>query len=102
MVHPTPELYCLLHRKLAFPVCEEIFFTCSALHTSGNKSFVDLFKRPPALVSPLRPGQQRMVQDPLTIKIRDAESLHGAHVRIGLDRNWNHLAFEPMGRETMA
>jgi ATP-dependent Clp protease ATP-binding subunit ClpB len=51
---------------------------------------------------PLKRALQRMVQDPLAIKILDGEILHGAHVRIGADRNSNHLVFEPMGREAMA
>lgn len=45
---------------------------------------------------------QRMVQDPLAIKILDGEVLHGAHVRIDVDRKSNQLKFEPMGREAMA
>ncbi len=51
---------------------------------------------------PLKRALQRMIQDPLAIKILDGEILHGAHVRIGADRNSNHLTFEPMGREAMA
>ena len=51
---------------------------------------------------PLKRALQRMVQDPLAIKILDGEILHGAHVRIDADRNSNHLIFEPMGREAMA
>jgi ATP-dependent Clp protease ATP-binding subunit ClpB len=51
---------------------------------------------------PLKRALQRMVQDPLAIKILDGEILHGSHVRIGADRNSNHLTFEPMGREAMA
>jgi ATP-dependent Clp protease ATP-binding subunit ClpB len=51
---------------------------------------------------PLKRALQRMVQDPLAIKILDGEILHGAHVRITADRNSNHLVFEPMGREAMA
>jgi ATP-dependent Clp protease ATP-binding subunit ClpB len=51
---------------------------------------------------PLKRALQRMIQDPLAIKILDGEVLHGAHVRIGADRNANHLVFEPMGREAMA
>jgi ATP-dependent Clp protease ATP-binding subunit ClpB len=45
---------------------------------------------------------QRMVQDPLAMKILDGEVLHGAHVRIDVDRKSNHLVFEAMGREAMA
>jgi ATP-dependent Clp protease ATP-binding subunit ClpB len=51
---------------------------------------------------PLKRALQRMVQDPLAIKILDGEILHGAHVRIDADRNSNQLHFEPMGREAMA
>ena len=51
---------------------------------------------------PLKRALQRMVQDPLAIKILNGEVLHGAHVRIDVDRNTNQLRFEPMGREAMA
>ncbi len=51
---------------------------------------------------PLKRALQRMVQNPLAIKILDGEVLHGAHVRIDADRNSNQLVFEPMGREAMA
>jgi len=51
---------------------------------------------------PLKRALQRMVQDPLAIKILDGEVLHGAHVKIDVDRKSNHLVFEPMGREAMA
>ena len=51
---------------------------------------------------PMKRALQRMVQDPLAIKILDGEILHGAHVRIHADRNSNALRFEPMGREAMA
>jgi ATP-dependent Clp protease ATP-binding subunit ClpB len=51
---------------------------------------------------PLKRALQRMVQDPLAIKILDGEVLHGAHVRIDVDRKSNQLVFEPMGREAMA
>ena len=51
---------------------------------------------------PLKRALQRMVQDPLAMKILDGEVLHGAHVRIDADRNSNQLRFEPMGREAMA
>ena len=36
------------------------------------------------------------------IKLLDGEILHGAHVKIDVDRNSNQLKFEPMGREAMA
>jgi len=51
---------------------------------------------------PLKRALQRMVQDPLAMKILDGEILHGAHVRIDADRNSSQLRFEPMGREAMA
>jgi ATP-dependent Clp protease ATP-binding subunit ClpB len=51
---------------------------------------------------PLKRAIQRMVQDPLAIKILNGEILHGAHVRIDVDRKSNQLHFEPMGREAMA
>ncbi len=51
---------------------------------------------------PLKRALQRMVQDPLAMKILDGEILHGAHVRIDADRNSNQLRFEPMSREAMA
>ena len=51
---------------------------------------------------PLKRALQRMVQDPLAMKILDGEVLHGAHVRIDVDRRSNQLRFEPMGREAMA
>ncbi len=51
---------------------------------------------------PLKRALQRMVQDPLALKILDGEVLHGAHVRIDVDRTSNQLRFEPMGREAMA
>ncbi|MGB6744819.1 MAG: ATP-dependent chaperone ClpB [Terracidiphilus sp.] len=51
---------------------------------------------------PLKRALQRMVQDPLAIKILDGEILHGSHVRIHADRNSNQLRFEPMVREAMA
>ena len=51
---------------------------------------------------PLKRALQRMVQDPLAIKILNGEILHGSHVRIDVDRNSDKLSFEPMGREAMA
>jgi ATP-dependent Clp protease ATP-binding subunit ClpB len=51
---------------------------------------------------PLKRALQRMIQDPLAMKILDGEVLHGAHVRIGVDRRTNQLTFEPMSREAMA
>ncbi len=51
---------------------------------------------------PLKRALQRMVQDPLAIKILNGEIEHGAHVRIDVDRDSNQLRFEAMGREAMA
>jgi len=51
---------------------------------------------------PLKRALQRMIQDPLAIKILNGDVLHGAHVRIGVDRTTSQLTFEPMGREAMA
>ena len=51
---------------------------------------------------PLKRALQRLVQDPLALKILDGEVLHGAHVRIDVDWRSNQLRFEPMGREAMA
>ncbi len=51
---------------------------------------------------PLKRALQRMVQDPLAIKILSGEVEHGAHVRIDVDRNTNELSFVTMGREAMA
>jgi ATP-dependent Clp protease ATP-binding subunit ClpB len=51
---------------------------------------------------PLKRALQRMVQDPLAMKILDGEVLHGSHVRVDVDMRSNQLHFEPMGREAMA
>jgi len=51
---------------------------------------------------PLKRALQRMVQDPLAIRILNGDVLHGAHVRIGVDRKSNQLSFEAMGKEAMA
>ena len=51
---------------------------------------------------PLKRALQRMVQDPLAIKILNGEIEHGAHVRIDVDRDSNQLSFIAMGREAMA
>ena len=51
---------------------------------------------------PLKRALQRMIQDPLAIKILDGEVLHGAHVKVDVDRKSNQLTFETMGREAMA
>ncbi|MGB6973844.1 MAG: ATP-dependent chaperone ClpB [Terracidiphilus sp.] len=51
---------------------------------------------------PLKRALQRMVQDPLAMKILDGEVRHGSHVRIDVDRKTGELHFEPMSREAMA
>jgi len=51
---------------------------------------------------PLKRALQRMVQDPLAIKILNGEVLHGSHVRIEADRNGIALQFEVLSREAMA
>jgi ATP-dependent Clp protease ATP-binding subunit ClpB len=51
---------------------------------------------------PLKRALQRMVQDPLAIKILNGDVEHGAHVRIDVDRDTNELSFVTMGREAMA
>jgi ATP-dependent Clp protease ATP-binding subunit ClpB len=51
---------------------------------------------------PLKRALQRMIQDPLAIKILNGEVLNGQHVRIGVDRKTDELRFEPMSREKMA
>jgi ATP-dependent Clp protease ATP-binding subunit ClpB len=51
---------------------------------------------------PLKRALQRMIQDPLAIKILNGEVLNGSHVRIDVDRKTNELRFEPMSREAMA
>jgi ATP-dependent Clp protease ATP-binding subunit ClpB len=44
---------------------------------------------------PLKRALQRMIQDPLAIKILNGEVQHGEHVRIDVDRKTNKLHFEP-------
>ena len=51
---------------------------------------------------PLKRALQRMVQNPLAIKILAGEVLNGSHVRIDVDRDSNQLHFEPMTKEAMA
>jgi len=51
---------------------------------------------------PLKRALQRMIQDPLAIKILNGEVLHGAHVRIEVNHKTNQLHFEPMTKEAMA
>lgn len=51
---------------------------------------------------PLKRALQRMVQNPLAIKILAGEVLNGSHVRIDVDRDSNQLHFESMTKEAMA
>src|SRR5208337_2961270 len=51
---------------------------------------------------PLKRALQKMIQDPLAIKILNGEVEHGSHVKIDVDRTSNELRFEPMSREAMA
>ena len=47
---------------------------------------------------PLKRAIQRLVQDPLAVKILDGEILHGDHVKIDADPLNNQLKFEVTGR----
>jgi len=47
---------------------------------------------------PLKRAIQRLVQDPLAIKILDGEVLHGDHIRVEADPLNNQLAFEVKSR----
>jgi ATP-dependent Clp protease ATP-binding subunit ClpB len=47
---------------------------------------------------PLKRAIQRLIQDPLAIKILDGEILHGDHVKIDADPLNNQLKFEVAGR----
>jgi ATP-dependent Clp protease ATP-binding subunit ClpB len=49
---------------------------------------------------PLKRAIQRMMQDPLALKILDGEVLHGDHVLVDADAKSNQLRFEVAGRET--
>ncbi len=51
---------------------------------------------------PLKRALQRMVQDPLAIKILNGEVEHGQHVRIDVHRDASELSFEPMRPQAMA
>ena len=42
---------------------------------------------------PLRRAIQRLVQDPLALKILDGEVLHGDHVAVGVDRKTGKMTF---------
>src|SRR6201994_3406188 len=48
---------------------------------------------------PLKRAIQRLIQDPLAIKILDGEVLHGDHVKVEADPLNNRLKFEVVGRE---
>jgi ATP-dependent Clp protease ATP-binding subunit ClpB len=51
---------------------------------------------------PLKRAIQRLIQDPLAIKILDGEVLHGDHIRIDADPLKNQLLFEVVGRTVEA
>jgi len=51
---------------------------------------------------PLKRAIQRLIQDPLAIKILDGEVLHGDHVRIDADPLNNQLKFEVAGHSVEA
>jgi ATP-dependent Clp protease ATP-binding subunit ClpB len=51
---------------------------------------------------PLKRAIQRLIQDPLAIKILDGEVLHGDHIRIDADPLKNRLLFEVAGRAVEA
>ncbi len=51
---------------------------------------------------PLKRAIQRLIQDPLAIKILDGEVLHGDHLRIDADPLKNKLLFEVAGRTVEA
>jgi ATP-dependent Clp protease ATP-binding subunit ClpB len=51
---------------------------------------------------PLKRAIQRLIQDPLAIKILDGEVLHGDHIRVDADPLKNRLIFEVAGRTVEA
>ena len=51
---------------------------------------------------PLKRAIQRLIQDPLAIKILDGEVLHGDHLRVDADPLKNRLLFEVEGRTGVA
>ncbi len=51
---------------------------------------------------PLKRAIQRLIQDPLAIKILDGEVLHGDHIRVDADPLKNRLIFEVEGRTVEA
>ncbi len=48
---------------------------------------------------PLKRALQRMIQDPLALKILDGEVLHGDHVVVDADRGANQLRFQVVERQ---
>ena len=48
---------------------------------------------------PLKRAVQRLIQDPLALKILDSEVRNGDHLRVDADRQTNQLRFEVVGRE---
>jgi len=48
---------------------------------------------------PLKRAIQRLVQDPLAMKILDGEVLHGDTVRVDVDKSGKKLKFEAIHRE---
>ena len=48
---------------------------------------------------PLKRAIQRLIQDPLAIKILDGEVLHGDHVKVDADPLNNRLVFEVAGKK---
>jgi ATP-dependent Clp protease ATP-binding subunit ClpB len=51
---------------------------------------------------PLKRSIQRLIQDPLAMKILDGEVLHGDHVKVGVDKAGKKLTFETTHREVPA
>ena len=51
---------------------------------------------------PLKRAIQRLVQDPLAMKILDGEVLHGDRVKVEVDRSGGKLRFEATHREAPA
>ncbi len=51
---------------------------------------------------PMKRAMQRLIQDPLAIKILDGEVLHGDHLRVDADPLKNRLLFEVEGRTVQA
>ena len=51
---------------------------------------------------PLKRALQRMIQDPLAIKILSGEVLNGAHVRVDADHATGRLTFDSVSREALA